>query len=112
MKGAEARGKQGEDILKLKTESTVFREGLATADSSLRSLTAASSSHTRKLETAASEGIQTAAHIRNLQEQTNKLLNTVRCFSPPPAIVLLPARNAALEHVILRGSRILDHIEP
>lgn len=80
MKGAEARGKQGEDIMKLKTESAVFREGLAAADTSLRSLTATSSTHSRNLETAAAEGMQTAAKIKILQEETNNLLNMVCCF--------------------------------
>ena len=78
MKGAEARGKQGEDVLKLKTETATFRQGLAAAETSIRSLTATSSTHSRKLETIASESIQTAAQIRNLQEQTSTLLNTVR----------------------------------
>jgi hypothetical protein len=80
MKGSEARTKQSEDILKLKTDSAAFREGLAAADTSLRSLTTTSANQGRKLEAAAYEALQTAAHITELRQQTTTLLNTVRCF--------------------------------
>jgi hypothetical protein len=78
MKGSEARSKQGEDIAKLKTDTTVLREGLASADASLKSLAVASSNHRNKIEAAAQEALQMAANITVLRDQTNQLIDTAR----------------------------------